>query len=168
MGTPIYFFTFWVFLGLHPRHMEVPRLGLKSDLQLHHSHARSEPHLRPTPQLKAMLVPNPLSEARDRTRHLTVPGPIRLRCAMRATPPDPVSDQVSSPLTASLASAGSSGPKNIYHFPPSGLGSEAPSWRRLRAMVMPPAERKTPGPLWKNITHRSQLRTLASSAVDAP
>ena len=30
----LYFCNFFVFLGLHPRHMEVPRLGLKSELQL--------------------------------------------------------------------------------------------------------------------------------------
>ena len=30
----IYFYLFIVFLGLHWRHMEVPRLGSKSELQL--------------------------------------------------------------------------------------------------------------------------------------
>ena len=47
-------------LGLHPRHMEVPRLGGPSRARaasLHHSHAGSEPHLRPTPQLMAMPDP---------------------------------------------------------------------------------------------------------------
>ena len=34
-----FFFAFFFFLGLHPRHMEVPSLGVKSELQL-----------RPTPQ----------------------------------------------------------------------------------------------------------------------
>ena len=28
------FFCFFVFLGLHPQHMEVPRLGVESELQL--------------------------------------------------------------------------------------------------------------------------------------
>ena len=41
--------------------MEVPRLEVKSATVagLHHSHsdARSEPHLRPTPQLEAMPDP---------------------------------------------------------------------------------------------------------------
>ena len=32
---------------------------------LHQSHTRSEPHLRPTPQLMATPDPNPLSEAQD-------------------------------------------------------------------------------------------------------
>ena len=43
---------FFFSLGLYPRHMEVPRLGVKLELQiagLHHSHShihvRSEPHL---------------------------------------------------------------------------------------------------------------------------
>ena len=50
------------FLGPYLWHMEVPRLGVKSDLQaagLHHSHsnARSESSLRPTPQLTATLDP---------------------------------------------------------------------------------------------------------------
>ena len=46
------------FLGLHLPHVEVPRLRVKSELQLqlHHSHsnAGSEPRLQPTPQLVAM------------------------------------------------------------------------------------------------------------------
>ena len=39
---------------------------------LHHSHSntRSEPHLQPTPQLNACRIPNPLREARDRSRVL--------------------------------------------------------------------------------------------------
>ena len=41
---------FFFFLGLNLRHMEVPRLGVQSELQLHHSHSniRSEPRLKPT------------------------------------------------------------------------------------------------------------------------
>ena len=51
-----FFFSF--FLGPHLQHMEVPRLGVESELVAagrHHSHsnARSEPHLQPTPQLTA-------------------------------------------------------------------------------------------------------------------
>ena len=51
-----FFFVF--FSGLHPRHMEVPRLGVELELQplaSHHSHSntRSEPCLQPTPQLMA-------------------------------------------------------------------------------------------------------------------
>ena len=57
------FFLFFVFLGTHPWHMEVPRGfqdrgGIRAAAAgLHHSHsnARSEPSLQPTPQLMAML-----------------------------------------------------------------------------------------------------------------
>ena len=48
----------FVFVGPHLRHMEVPRLGVQSQVAgLHHSHSNvgSEPHLPPTPQLTAML-----------------------------------------------------------------------------------------------------------------
>ena len=51
-----------LFLGPHPRHMEVPELRVKLELQLPaYSTATvaqgSEPHLRPTPQLTA--TPDP-------------------------------------------------------------------------------------------------------------
>ena len=67
-----FFFFFPFFLGLHSRHMEVPRLGVKSELQLlayttataiqdlscicklHHSSQQRQ-------------ILNPLNEARDRT-----------------------------------------------------------------------------------------------------
>ena len=51
-------FCFW---GPHLWHMEVPRLGVESELQPHHSHSNvgSKPRLRPTPQLRAM--PDPYS-----------------------------------------------------------------------------------------------------------
>ena len=51
------------FLGLHLRHMEVPRLRFESELQLpayiYHSHSKvgSEPCLQPKPQLTTMLDP---------------------------------------------------------------------------------------------------------------
>ena len=69
------FFFFLGFLGLHPRHMEVPRLGVKPELQLlacttatatqiprcicdlHHSSRQRQ-------------ILNPLSKARDQTRVL--------------------------------------------------------------------------------------------------
>ena len=55
-------FSFFVFLGLHPWHMEVPRLGVEMELQLpaytnSHSNSGSELRLRPTPQLTA--TPDP-------------------------------------------------------------------------------------------------------------
>ena len=58
----IYFIFYFVFLGPHLRHMEVPRLGgpiraAAAGLHHSHSHARSWPHLGPTPQLTAMPDP---------------------------------------------------------------------------------------------------------------
>ena len=61
---------FFCFLGPHSQHMEVPRLGVgrirAAAACLYHSHINvgSKPRLRPTPQLMAMAIPNPLSEAR--------------------------------------------------------------------------------------------------------
>ena len=53
-----FFFVFW---GLHLQHMEIPRLGVKSDIAagLHHSHSNSGSKLPlwPTPQLTA--TPDP-------------------------------------------------------------------------------------------------------------
>ena len=53
---------FFFFLGPHPRHMEVPRLGgligaAAASLSQSHSNAGYEPRLQPTPQLTAMLDP---------------------------------------------------------------------------------------------------------------
>ena len=72
MSGDIFFFFF---LRPHLWHMEFPRLGVESELQLpslHHSHsnAGSELHLRPTPQLTAMPDPSPPSEVRDQTHIL--------------------------------------------------------------------------------------------------
>ena len=53
-----YLKIFFVFLGPHPWHMAVPRLGIQSDLQLP-AYARAtatqdlSPRLQPTPQLMA-------------------------------------------------------------------------------------------------------------------
>ena len=49
----------FVCLGPHLWHMEVPRVGVESEL-----------HLRPTPQPQQCQILNPLSEARNRTRIL--------------------------------------------------------------------------------------------------
>ena len=56
--SSFFFGLFW----LHLQHMEVPRLGVKSELKpagLHHSHGNleSELHLQPTPQLSARTDP---------------------------------------------------------------------------------------------------------------
>ena len=58
-------FVLFLFLFYHPQHMEVPRLGVKSELQLltyataTAMLARSKPHLQPTPKL--MATPDPLT-----------------------------------------------------------------------------------------------------------
>ena len=57
-----FFWSFWSFLGPHPWHIEVSRLGVQSELQPP-AYARatatlgSEPHLQPTPQLTAKPDP---------------------------------------------------------------------------------------------------------------
>ena len=61
-SATLLFFYFFVFLGPHQWHMEVPRLRgqIKAEAAgLHHSHsnARSKPRLRPTPQF--MATPDP-------------------------------------------------------------------------------------------------------------
>ena len=84
----------FVFLGLHPRHVEVPRLGVESELwprasttatatrdlgrvcDLHHSSQQCQ-----------ML--NPLSKGRDPTCILMVPGRIHFHCASTGTPYNP-------------------------------------------------------------------------------
>ena len=67
------------FLGPHPQHMEVLRLGVESEPQLPASTiatATPEPSLWPTPQLTAMPDPDPLSEARDGTLDFMDPSRI--------------------------------------------------------------------------------------------
>jgi len=49
-----------------------------------HNNSGSEPRLRPTPQLTA--TPDPLSEARDQTHNLMVPGRFHFYCATTGTP----------------------------------------------------------------------------------
>ena len=56
--------------------MEVPRLGVEASLCHSYSSAGSELHLQPTPQLTAMLDPQPLSDARDRSCNLKDTGQI--------------------------------------------------------------------------------------------
>ena len=71
LNPPLFFLSFFFFvsfLGPHPWHMEVPRLGVQAELQPQQ------------PQQHRIL--NPLREARDRTRNLMVPSQIRFRCAM--------------------------------------------------------------------------------------
>ena len=78
------------FQGLHPRHMEVPKLGVQSELQLLayttatatsdmsrvcHPHHSSQQH----------QILSPLSKARNRTHNLIVPSQILFCCAKTRT-----------------------------------------------------------------------------------
>ena len=78
-------------LGPHLWHMEVPRLGVESELQLP-AYATATPDPDPScvfdlhhsSQQRRIL--NPLSEARNQTRNHMVPSRIRFCCAMVGTP----------------------------------------------------------------------------------
>ena len=87
----IYIFVFLPFLGLLPQHKEVPRLGVKSELQLpayttttatqDPSHACNLHHSSWQHQIL-----KPLSEARNWIHNLIVPSQIHFCCATTGTP----------------------------------------------------------------------------------
>ena len=87
----LFLFLFFCFLGLHPQHMEVPKLGVKSELQLPAyttaiatwdlSCVCNLPH-----SSRQCQILNPLIKARDQTHNLMVPSRIVFRCAMTGTP----------------------------------------------------------------------------------
>ena len=61
----LFSFFLFCFLGLHPCHMEVPRLGVKSELQLSaYTTATAtwgeEPRVQPVPQVTATPDPQPI------------------------------------------------------------------------------------------------------------
>ena len=75
------FFVFLPFLGPLLRHMEVPWLGVESELQLRaYTRATAMQDLSCTFNLyhssQQSWILNPLSKARDRTRNLMVPSQI--------------------------------------------------------------------------------------------
>ena len=77
------FLSFFFFLGLHSWHMEVPELGVKSELQLP-AYTRATTATRdpsrvcdPLHSSTQRRILNPLSKGRDRTRNLMVPSWIR-------------------------------------------------------------------------------------------
>ena len=87
-----YYYLSFVFLGLHPQHMEVPRLGVQSELQLlAYAKATAMPDLSCFCKLHhsswQRWILNPLIKARDQTRNLMVPSWIHFCCAMTGTPP---------------------------------------------------------------------------------
>ena len=88
LRTP-FFFLF--FLGLHMRHMEVPKPRVQLELQLPaYTTATAMPDPSPICNLHhsswQRRILYPLSEARDRTRNLMVPSRIRFHCAVMGTP----------------------------------------------------------------------------------
>ena len=82
---------FGFFSGPHPQHMEVPRLGVESELQLP---AYATATAIPVPSYVCNLhhrswqyrIPNPLSKARDQTHNLMVPRWIHFYCAKVENP----------------------------------------------------------------------------------
>ena len=85
------FFSSSFFLGLHLLHLEVPRLGVKSELQLAaYATATVTSDLSRVCDLHHSLwqrwILNPLSKARDQTRILMHTGQIRFCCATTGTP----------------------------------------------------------------------------------
>ena len=87
-----FFLFFFCFLRPHMWHMEVPRLEVKSELQLPayttaNSNAGSELHLQPTSS-QQRWIPNPLIEVRDQTCNFMVLGQNRFRCSTTGTPTD--------------------------------------------------------------------------------
>ena len=86
----------FVFSGQHPRHMEVPRLGVRSELQLQvqlqaYATAAAMPDLSLICDLhhssRQRRILNPLNKARDRTRNFMVPSQIHFCCGTMGTPP---------------------------------------------------------------------------------
>ena len=88
-----FFLIFICFLGPHPQHVEVPELGIQSELLLP---AYATAIATATPDLSRIFnlhhisqqrrILNPLSEATDRSHNLMVPSWIRLRCATMGIP----------------------------------------------------------------------------------
>ena len=84
-------FYFFVYLGPHPQHMEVPRLGAESELQPPaYTTATATQDLSHVCDLQhsswQRQILNPLSKTRDRTHNLMVPSQICFPCATTGTP----------------------------------------------------------------------------------
>jgi len=85
----VLFIYFFGFLGPHSQHMEVPRLGVESELQLL-AYTTATPDLSHVCNLHHSSwqhwILNPLSEARDGTCNLMVSHWICFHCATMGTP----------------------------------------------------------------------------------
>ena len=84
-------FIFGVFLGPHPRHVEVPRLGGESELQPPaYAIATAMPDLSHVCDLHygswQCRILNPLSQARDGNQNLMAPSRIHFCCTTTGTP----------------------------------------------------------------------------------
>ena len=82
---------FFFFLGLHPRHIEIPRLGGEFELQLPAYTTATETadpsHVcEPHHSSRQRQILDPLSYARDGAYNLMVPGWIRFHCTPVGTP----------------------------------------------------------------------------------
>ena len=86
----LFVFVFY-FLGLYTQHMEFPKLGVKSELQLlPYTIATAMPDLsfvcNPQHSSWQRRILNQLSKARDWTWNLIIPSQIHFRCATKGTP----------------------------------------------------------------------------------
>ena len=82
-------FFFFFFKGLHPGHMEVPRLGVESELKLPATAtATPDPSLVCNPHHSSWQcwIPNPLSRARDWTHIFMNATQVRYHWATMGTP----------------------------------------------------------------------------------
>ena len=78
----VYIVLYFVFLGLHPQHMELPRLGVISELKLPTyttaTATRDPSHVfDPHHSSQQRQILNPLMKARDRTRVLMDASQVR-------------------------------------------------------------------------------------------
>ena len=79
------------FLGLHPQHMEVPRLEVKSELQVPaYATAAATPDLSLICNLchspRQQQIPNPTERGQGWSPQSHDPSQIRFRCAVMGTP----------------------------------------------------------------------------------
>ena len=86
-----FFFFFFCSLGPYTQHMELPRLGVKSELQLPaYATATATWDLSCVHKLhyssQQLWILNPLSKARDQIYNVMVPSWICFCCAMTGTP----------------------------------------------------------------------------------
>ena len=85
----LFLFLSFFFLGPYSWHMDVPMLGVESELQLP-AYTTATPDPRWICNLhhrsRQCWILNPLSQAGDQTCNLMVPSQIRIHCATTGTP----------------------------------------------------------------------------------